>query len=67
MDVIQGTKPDGRQWNRFLDSVVTIIKYNKITIDNYFYVKLFSDGTVSYITVYTDDVLNITNNETEFI
>ena len=25
-----------------------------------------SDGTVSYLTVSTDDILNTTNNETEF-
>ena len=38
--------------------MVTILKYNKSTI------KVFSDGTVSYCTVSTDDVLNTTNNET---
>ena len=54
MNGIQGTKPDGRQWNRLLDAVVMIIKYNKIKIDNYIYIKVFSDRTVSYITVYTN-------------
>ena len=34
MNGIQGTKPSGRQWNRLLDAVVTIIKYNKSTIDH---------------------------------
>ena len=29
MNLVQGTKPDGRQCNRLLDSVVTIIKYKK--------------------------------------
>ena len=33
MNGIQGTKPDGRKWIRPLDAVVTILKYNKITID----------------------------------
>ena len=28
--------------------------------------KVFSDVTVSYITVSTDDFINTTNNETEF-
>ena len=66
MNVIQGKKPAGRQWNRLLDAVVTIIKYKNITIDDAIYMKVFTDGTVSYITVSTDDVLNTTNNETSF-
>ena len=59
-------KQAGRKWNRLLDVVVTIIKYNKTTINHAIYIKIFSDGTVSYLTVYTDDFLNTTNNETEF-
>ena len=58
--------PAGRQWHRLLDSVVTVLKYKKITIDHAIYIKVFSDITVYYITVYTDDFLNTTNNETEF-
>ena len=57
-------KPAGRQLNRLLDAVVTIIKYTKITIDNFIYTKVFTYGTVYYHAVYTDDVLNTTNNET---
>ena len=34
MNVIQGTKPAGRQWNRLLDAVVTILRYKNITIDH---------------------------------
>ena len=64
MNVIQETKPYGRQWNRLIDSVVTILKYNKIIIDNAIYTKVFSDITLSYLTVYIDDVLNTNNNET---
>ena len=41
-------------------------KYKKITIDHDIYIKCFSYGTVSYLTVYTDDVLNTTNNENAF-
>ena len=66
MNVIQGTKPAGRQWNRLLDAVVTIIKYKRRTIDHTIYIKVFTDGTVSYITVSTDDVINTINNETAF-
>ena len=51
-----------KKWNRLLDAVVTIIKYNKITIDNDIYIKVLSDGTVSYITVYTDNLMDTTNN-----
>ena len=66
MNGIQRKKPSGRQWNRLLDAVVTILKYKKSTIDNAIYIKVFTYGTVFYLIVYTDDVLNTTNNETEF-
>ena len=52
--------------NRIFDAVVTIIKYQKITIDHDIYIKVLSDGTVSCLTVSTDDVLNTTNNDTAF-
>ena len=55
-------EPAGRQWNRLLDAMVKIIKYKKSTIDHDIYIKTFTDGTLSYITVSTDDVLNTTNN-----
>ena len=32
MNVIQGKKPAGRQWNRLLDAVDSIIEYKKSTI-----------------------------------
>ena len=64
MNIIQGTKPALQQWNILLDAVVTILKYNKITIDQAIYIKVFSDEIVSHLTVSTDDVLNTTNNET---
>ena len=66
MNGIQGTKPAGRHWNRLLDAVVTIIEYKKSTIDHAIYIKVFSDGTVSYLTVSTYDVLNTINNENAF-
>ena len=59
-------KPAGRQWNRLLDAVVTILEYKKSTIDHAIYIKVFDDGTVSNLTVSTDDVLNTTNNENAF-
>ena len=61
MNGIQGTKPSRRKCNQLLDTVVTILKYNKIAIDNSIYIKVFSDVTVSYLTVSTDDFIN-TNN-----
>ena len=64
MNEVQGTKPAIQQWNIPFDAVVTILKYKKITVDHDIYIKVFSDITVSYITVYTDDVLNRNNNET---
>ena len=64
MNGIQGTKPDGQQWNQLLDAVVIMMKYKIITIDHAIFVKVFYNGNVSYITVYTYDVLNATNNET---
>ena len=66
MNGIHGTKPGGRQWNQLLDAVVTINKYKKSTIDHAIYIKFFSDGTVSYLTFSTDDVINANNNETSF-
>ena len=62
MNGIQGTNPSERQWNRLLDAVVTILKYNKITIDHTIYINFITGGTVSYLTVSTDDVINTTNN-----
>ena len=61
MNVIQGTKASLRQWNRLLDAVVTINKYNKSTIDHSIYIKVLSGGTLSYLIVFTGDVLNTTN------
>ena len=46
--------------------MVTIIKCKKSTIDHAIYIKVYTDGTVSYLTFYTDNVLNTTNNETAF-
>ena len=66
MNVIQGKKTSGRQWNRLLDVVVTMIKYKKNTIDHAIYIKVLSYIKESYITVPTDDVFNTTNNKTEF-
>ena len=43
-----------------------MIQYKKSTIDHAIYIKFLTDGTVSYITVSTDDVFNNTNNETAF-
>ena len=43
-----------------------MIKYKKSTIDHDIYIKVFFDGTVSYLTVSTDDVVNNSNNETVF-
>ena len=66
MNGIQGMKPSGVKWNRLLDAAVAILEYKKSTIDHAIYIKVFDDGTVSYFTVSTDDVLNTTNNENTF-
>ena len=66
MNKIQGTKAAGRKWKRLLDAVVTIFKYKNIKIYHAIYIKLFSDVTVYYLTVSTDDVINTTNNDTVF-
>ena len=66
MNLMRGTKPAIRQWNVLLDDVVKILKYKKITIDHSIYIRFFSDITVSYLIVSTNDVLNNTNNETTF-
>ena len=46
--------------------MVTIMKYKKTKIDHTIYIKVFSDETLSYLTVYNGDVLNTTNRITEF-
>ena len=46
--------------------MVTTIKYKISTIDHEIYIKLFSDRTVYYLTFFTGDVLNTTNNERSF-
>ena len=55
-----------RKCNQLLDAVVKILKYNKSTFYHDIYIKVFFDETVLYLTVSNDDVLNTTNNETEF-
>ena len=59
---IQEKNPVGIKWNRLLDAVVTIRKYNDSTINHAIYIKFFTDDTVFYPTVSTDNVLNTTNN-----
>ena len=66
MNVIQGGKSSGRQCNKLLDAVVTILKYKKITIDHYIYIKVLSDVTVSYLKVSIGNVINTNNNEILF-
>ena len=66
MNGIKGTKPDGQQWNIILYTVVTTFKYKKSTIYHAIYIKVFTYGTVSYLTVSTDDVLYTTNNDISF-
>ena len=64
---IQGTTLAVQQWNKLRDAMVTILEYIKITINHVISIKCFSDVTVSFITVSTDDVINITTNETAFL
>ena len=46
--------------------MVRIIKYKKIVIAHAIYIKVFSNGTVSYLIFSTGGVLNNTNKESEF-
>ena len=66
MNGIQGTKPAEQQWDILLDAVVTIIKHEKSTIYHAIYIKVFTNGTFSYLTVSTNDFLNTANNKTAF-
>ena len=43
-----------------------MIKYNKITIYHAIYIKVFSDRTVSPLTVSNYDIINTTNTRTSF-
>ena len=66
MNTIQGAKTSRKQCHILLDAVVTMIKYNKRNIYRTIYIKVLSDGTISYPTVSTNDFNNTTNNETVF-
>ena len=66
MNDIQGNKPSCRQWNILVYSAVNIVDYKRNIIYHYISMKLFSNGTVSYLTVSTYDVLNTTNNNEKF-
>ena len=61
-----GKKSSRIQHNQILDAVVTILKYKNIIIYHSIYIKVLSDGTVSYLTVPTDDFLNTTNYDIAF-
>ena len=61
----RGGGPAGLKWGNILDAAVAIIKYKKITIYCDIDIKVFSDVTLSYITVSTDNFLNTNNSETE--
>ena len=63
---IQGTKPSGWKLNRFLDAVVTIMKYKKIKNDHSIYIQAFCGVIVSSLTVSNGDVLNTNKNEKSF-
>ena len=62
MNGIQLAKSVWRKWNILLNAVVTILNYNKSTIDHAIYIKVFSDE----ITVSVGGVINTTNDETKF-
>ena len=66
MNGIQGTKSAVRKLNQLINAVVKILKYNITTIDHAIYIKVFYYVTVSYLTVFTDDVLDTTKNGTGF-
>ena len=65
MNEIQRTKPLGLKRNWLLGEVVTILHYMKHTIYHAISIKVFTDGTVSWLFVYTEDFLNTTTNVTE--
>ena len=56
-----------KQRKQILYTAVTILKYMKIIIDHVIHSNLFSDGTMSFPTVSTNDFLNTNHNETAFI
>ena len=60
---IQGTKSDIWQCNTLLDAVVTILKYKENVTYYSIYINCVSDGTVYYLTVSTDDIVDTTNNQ----
>ena len=66
MNTIEVTKPRGLQCNRLLDDTIKIIDNKKIKINHSIYVKIFSNDNLSDLTLSTDNVINISNNDEEF-
>ena len=66
MNTIEVTKPRVRQCNRLLDATIKIIDNRKIKINHSIYVKIFSNDNLSDLTLSTDNVINISNNDEEF-
>ena len=46
--------------------MITVLKYKITTIYHDIYIKIFSDGTISYLKVSTDGSLNTNNNDIDF-
>ena len=64
MNGTQGTKSSQGQRNWILDTVFTMLKYKKITIDHVIYIRVLYDGIISYLNVYYYYVINTTNGDT---
>lgn len=58
---IYGLKQSGHQWNKKLDSKLTEIGFKNSNYDRCVYFKR-SQNTVTYITIYVDDVIIATND-----
>ena len=66
MNGAQNKKISERQRNILLDTEVIMIKYKKIKMYHVIYIKVFFDKNVSYISVSTNKILNVTKNKTAF-
>ena len=61
MNGAQEKKTAVQNFNCLLDAVLKVLKYRNIKIDHAIYIRVFSNETVSYFIVFTNDVIKNPN------
>ena len=66
MNGVKGAKPEFRKWGRLLDAVLEQLQLSGSKIDHSIYVKVYPNGTISYLSVLTYQILQTTTNNYVF-